>query len=366
MRALAKSWLVVAILASILVVACTQESPVSRQVVLVSLTHELIVPRFQLASREMGELRDALNNLCANPDGDTLDGARTAWREARAPWMRSQAMWFGPVMDRRSRILVDWSPIDPERIEKLLAERETVSASDAREFLASTQRGMGAVEYVIFGDDATVLKSLTPSDGIRCQYLTALGDVSAKEMATVMTEWAGDGISGGGYAAYLNGTGSISLLDQQAMDEVVRTSVFLTRSIADMRLGKALGADDGQPDLSAIPGGSGHNAVADLRNQVLGMQDMYLGAGGDSGLGVSALVSGVSKDADDRMREHFTAALAAIEELEEPWPTTLLDDPGPAHLAHQRLRELQRALNTEVVSLLGVTVGFADTDGDGG
>ena len=181
-----------------------------------------------------------------------------------------------------------------------------------------------------------------------------------------MIDWTGDSGAGSGYAAYLNGTGSVSLLDQQAVDEAVRTSVFLTRSIADMKLGKALGADGVKPDPAAIPGGDGHNAVADLRNQVLGMQDVYLGGEADSTLGVSALVRGVSEDADERMRGHFANALAAVDGLREPLQSTVMEDPDPARLAHQRLRELQVALNTEVVSLLGVTVGFSDTDGDAG
>ena len=353
------------LMVALLTMACASATPPSRQDVLASLTDDLIVPRFQAVAGEMGELRDALKGLCANPNAGTLGEARTAWREARAPWMRSQSMWFGPVMDRRSRILVDWSPVDPERIEATLAKRESVSANDVREFFGSTQRGLGAIEYVIFGD-ATVLSSLDNPNGIRCQYVTALGEVMADEASGVLADWTGDGSSGGGYAGYFKGTAGVALVDQQAIDEVVRTSVFLTRSIADMRLGKALGADGVRPDPSAIPGAGGENAVADLRNQVLGMQDTYLGAGTDGSLGISALVQGVSEEADERMRGHFTAALEAIDRLQEPLHTTLVSDPEPARLAHQRIQELQRALNTEVVSLLGVTVGFADTDGDAG
>ena len=358
--------LVATILALLAVAACSGDPPPSRQDVLTSLTDELIVPRFQSVASKMDDLKLALHNLCANPSAEALATARTAWREARAPWMRSQAAWFGPVMDRRSRILVDWSPIDKERIETMLAERESISASEVREFLASTQRGLGAIEYIVFAEDAAALASFANTRGIRCQYLTALGDVAAEETAAVLRDWAGTDSSGGGYAAYLNGTGSISLLDQQAVDELVRTSVFLTRSIADMRLGKALGADGGQPDPSAIPGGASNNAVADLRNQVLGMQDVYLGAETGGALGVSALVSGVSEEADGRMRSHFAGTLAAIDDLKEPSQSTVMDNPGPARAALQQVQELQRALNTEVVSLLGVTVGFADTDGDGG
>ena len=348
------------------IISCAQAAAASRPEVLASLSDDLIVPRYQTVAQEMDDLSVALVGLCANPGSETLDAARTAWREARAPWMRSQATWFGPVMDRRSRSLVDWSPVDPERIETTLAGRESISAGDVREFFGSTQRGLGSIEYIIFGEDATVLASLDDPGGIRCQYLTALGEVAADEMAGVLADWTGDGSPDGGYAGYFKGTASISLVEQQAVDEAVRTSVFITRSIADMELGKALGADGGEPDPSAILGAGGHNAVADLRNQVLGMQDVYLGAGAEGALGISGLVSGVSEEADQRMRGHFDAALSAVDGLQEPLQSTVATDPAPAHLAHQRIQELQRALNTEVVSLLGVTVGFADTDGDGG
>lgn len=354
------------LVAALLVMGCASAAPPSQRDVIASLTDDLIVPRFQAVAAGMGNLSAALDSLCANPNADTLDKARNSWREARAPWMRSQSMWFGPVMDRRSRILVDWSPIDPKRIEATLAKRESVSANDVREFFGSTQRGLGAIEYVIFGEDAKVLAALDDSTGIRCQYVTALGDVVADEISGVLEDWTGDGSSGGGYAGYFKGTASVALVEQQAIDEVVRTSVFITRSINDMRLGKALGADGGQADPSAIPGGGGHNAVTDLRNQVLGMQGTYLGPGTDGSLGISALVRGVSQEADERMRGHFTAALEAIDGLQEPLHATVVSDPEPARLAHRRMQELQRALNTEVVSLLGVTVGFADTDGDGG
>ena len=122
-------------------------------------------------------------------------------------------MWFGPVMERRSRTVVDWSPVDPERTEKLLAERESVTVGDVREFLASTQQGLGAIEHGLFGDEPAVLEQLSQRNGIGCRYLTGLGEVVADETANVLSDWTGDGTDGRSYAAYLNGTRNISLLD---------------------------------------------------------------------------------------------------------------------------------------------------------
>lgn len=338
----------------------------TRQEVLVRATDDLIVPRFREVAQKMSALKDSLHALCDSPSQERLDAAREAWREARVPWMRSQAMWFGPAMDRRSRSYVDWAPIEPERIENMLEKRDSVDALYLKEFLASTQRGLGSVEYVLFAGDAAVLDALGEPGSIRCQYLTALGDLAAEEMEGTLADWTGENAEGMAYAAYFNGTADDSLIGKSALNELVRTSVFMSRTIADMRLGKALGVDGVHADPTALLGGDGHSMVADMRNQVLGMRDVYFGGEADFGYGVSALTRGLSEETDERMRDAFENALQAIDGLEEPLRETIQSDPQPALEAHAALKHMQLTLSTDIVSLLDITVGFADTDGDGG
>ena len=349
-------------------VSCSGEEPVSRQEVLVSLTDDVIVPRYRVLSEKADALRSSLHSLCEQPTQERLEVARTAWRDTRSPWLRTQAAWFGPIMDRRSRSFVDWSPVEPERIEVMLAKRDSVTAYDVRELLASTQRGLGAIEYVIFEEDRVVLEKLGSSDSPRCQYISALGDVVAEETAAVLGDWIGNNPEGKAFAGFFNGSAENSLLAKSAVNDTVSNSIFLIRRLGDMGLGKALGVEDTEPDPSAIPGGAGHNRVADLKNQVLGMQDVYIGANDpDRGeLGVSALLRGVSEDADLRVRDAFTDTLSALDGLSEPLPETMRQNPEPAHAAYLSIKELEKVFNADIVSLLGVTVGFADTDGDGG
>ena len=213
----------------------------------------------------------------------------------------------------------------------------------------------------------TTRTSWTPlanPDSIRCQYLTALADIAAEETSAALADWTGDNPEGRAYATFFNGAADSSLIGKAAVDEAVRTSIFLSRIIVDMGLGKALGIDDSIPDMTGIPGGAAHNQVADIRNQVLGMRDIYVGAEG--GLGISGLVRGASDESDERVKTAFDAALSVVEGLSEPLPTTLYEDPDTARKAYDALKALQTTLSTDVVSVLGVTVGFADTDGDGG
>lgn len=361
-------WMISAtLLSALVIVGCTSGSSVSRQEVLVSLTDGIILPANQSVAEEMDGLRDAILTLCASPSPDSLSEAQSSWREARIAWMRSRAVGFGPAMDRRTRSYVDWWPVEPDRIEKTLASRDSVTVEYLSEFVSSTQRGLGAIEYLLFsGDD--VLDSLSASEQPRCEYLVSLSEIVAVETEGVVADWVGAGGETDGYVGEFTGRASSALLPLAAVSEAVRTTIFLLRSIADMQLGAALGMNDSEADLSAIRSGPGLNGVADLREQILGMQDVYIGASDAEGgmIGIGSLVSGVSSDADERVRESFDNAIASIETLEEPLHETVVDDRATVVRGYEDLKDLQRTLNTEVVSLLGITVGFADTDGDGG
>ena len=353
-------------LLALVLVACSSGPSVSRQDVLVSLADHVMVPAYQIADDDMNALRNNVRNLCNNPTPATLKQTQDSWRQAKSSWMRSRAMGFGPTMDRRTRSFVDWWPVEPERIENTIASRDTITPEYVREFLSSTQRGLGAIEYLLFDDNAVA--ALSDDEQPRCEYLVATAEVAADEMNGLVDDWVGAGGEADAYVGEFTGRASSALLPLAAVSETVRTTIFLLRSITDMQLGAALGMNDSEADPAAIRSGPGLSGVSDLREQVLGMQDIYLGASASDpeALGIGSLVSGVSEDADVRVRASFTNALDAIGTLEEPLHETIYSDRAAAVAVYEALKELQQTLNTEVVSLLGITVGFADTDGDGG
>ena len=346
-----------------LAIACNAggETP-DEQDVLVSLTDLIIVPGYESVVVETGELRTALDTLCANPGDGTLATAQQSWRDTRVPWMRSQATWMGPVMDRRSLGIMDWPLVEPERIESMLENSPATTPDDIRFTLSSTQRGMGTIEYLIFADDS--MEALSGQDSTRCDFLTSLGEVVAVEAAAVTEEWTAGIERDTPYKDYFTDRGSSSLLTGQAVAELVRTQVFLIRTIVDMRLASAMGLRENGPMLELLPGGKGEYALDDLRNQILGMRDMYVGHDSEEGYGISDIVRELSVETDDRLKQEFDAALAAIDGVDVPLRRALSERPEQVREVYDRLSDVQRTLGTEVVSLLGVSVGFSDTDGD--
>ena len=337
---------------AVMAVACGPGGP-DEAGVLVSITDDVMVPSYEALATETASLSNALDTLCAAPSEAALSDAQDAWRGAREAWARSEASGLGPVLDRRSTGVITWAIVQPERIDMLLASGSPVTADFVRNNISSTQRGLGGIEYVLFGEDAALA-----GDPARCAYLIAAGTVIADEAAALRDDWTAGGSP---YKDYFTGRADESLETSEAVAEVVRTQVFLIRTIVDMRLAGALGLR-GEADPTAIPGGAGLNAHADLRNQVLGMRDVYQGVG--EGHGISALIVPLSADADARVRSGFEASLAAIDAVDGTLREAAAAGSPQAVAVYGALMALQDTLSTEVVSLLGVSVGFSDADGD--
>ena len=330
----------------------------TRAEVIESLTARVILPGYKDAADSIAALKQSVDALCSAPSDAGLDAARDAWRDARQAWLRTESYRFGPVMDRRSISVVDWWPIDAEKIDRNLADDDEVTTERVTEFLPATQRGLSATEYLLFGAESSGLAD--GSDPRRCAYLQAVTTVVSDEVAGILTDWQGTTDSSG-YASYFDGTGSLALIDSDAEAEVVRSLVFQVRSIANMRLGAGLGIDQ-EVDASAIPTGGADHSREDLLSQLDGIASVYRGAEG--GMGVSARVSAMSAEIDARMLAAIEATIAAARNLDGSIIAQLEGNPAQVRAVYDNMKELQRVLNTEIVSLLGVSVGFSDTDGD--
>ncbi len=337
---------------------------VSRRDVLAELTDQVVIPRFEAAASWSAALDATAAALAAQPNAGNLEEAREAWRSAQGAWARTEAMWFGPVMDRRSESLISYWLNDPKEadnrypqpIEARLARSEAINAEAVVEVFASTERGLHAVEYLLFAADERVLSALAEPGSRYADYLLSLTEVIAEETAALRDAWREE------YGDQFAGRGERAIGESLALTELVRVSVFLTETVADMQLGDALGMRGGEPNPLAIPGGAAERALEDVRERVLGMQELYLGA--SDGLGVGDLIAALSEETDERMRAAFAAAVAAIDAIAPPLKSAAAEGATAVVEAREAIEHLQRVMNTEVVSLLGISVGFSDNDGD--
>jgi predicted lipoprotein len=265
-------------------------------------------------------------------------------------------------MMRRSWSTIDW-PVDGDEIDDLIADTSVTNLDAA--YLAdragADQRGLGAIEYLLSagagsgnsGDDAAVTALRDPR---RCGYLEGAARVIATEASLLVEDWTRAYRGGASYRDKLGDSANTGDLDS-----LVNDVIFLFEKMTGAELGRALGLT-GDADPTAIVEGPATLGTADAAARLAGLRDALVGAPGH-GDGLAPLLG---SDLTERLRGQFAAADAAIAPLPSSLRAAVVTDPDAVARLRDAVMALQVTVSTEVVSKLGVVLGFADADGDSG
>lgn len=327
--------------------------PPERPEVLGELADSAIVPAYDSAAREAAGLRAAVDDLCNDdaPAAEELSAAQEALAAARAAWLRTEAVWVGPVMQNRSWALVDW-PVDPEGVEAGIADPElSTDPADLATRVGADTRGLRTVEYLLGPEDARATTLQALAGARRCSYLLGVTEVLAGEVESVDDAWRGRGEPAGYPAAFVE--------NPDALDEVVNDLIDIIRQIVDAELGAALGTGESEADPAAVVDGPLQLGVSDLSDRLEGISAVLVGD--DDQPGLSSLLG---DDLSRRIRQQFDDAREAISSVRVPLSEAVVEDPEAVAEARDAIDDLRVTLGAEVVSRLGVTVGFSDADGD--
>lgn len=379
------------------VLAACGDSPPARQDVLSDLADEVIIPAYDNFLNASSNLAESVSDLCLLISSSETTGSDTAAESAlnsvhnaltasRADWSFSEAMWVGPVMERRSRAVIDWD-IDAEQIEARIADTSfALTADNLATRVGADERGLSAIEYVVgspSAPEAAIAKLANPR---YCEYLTAATQVVVAEAGLLVSDWTTSFEDGPPYRT------AFSDPDGSGIDDIVNGAFNLLRKTSDMELRPAANGD-----LDAVKEGPLGLGVTDIADHLAGIRAVLIGDtrqdgsnGGetqrsntqegnsqgdntregntqesstqeDEPKGLSELLG---DDITDRLIARLDAADAAVSAITHPLRVAAADNPNSLNEAYEALKDLQMTISTEVVSKLGVALGFSDTDGD--
>ena len=90
----------------------------SRRELLTSWGEGVLLPLYADFEARAGVLEQRNAELCTEPGEATLDGARDAWWDARAPFKQAEVFAFGPFKESPWRLgpTLDFWPARPDRL----------------------------------------------------------------------------------------------------------------------------------------------------------------------------------------------------------------------------------------------------------
>lgn len=340
-----------------------------RRVALKDATEQVILPTYQELTTRSDELASLLDELVSAPAEADLEGTRQAYLDVRVPLQEAGAFGFGPAVDLHSSAALDQSPLDAAKLEAELASDRELTAAALRK-LGANKRGLHAIEYLLFpaedGEREAALLADDESGQRRRQFASSAAQIVAASARELLQAWEPEN---GGFARRFSEPGasdSVSASVQAGLDTLLNETVVLTELVANVKLGKPLGADTGgKVDPAAQESELAGASVTDMLASLRGIRNVYFGSReGVAEPSLSTLVHAKNAAADLHARAALTDAEAALLAIPAPFTDALLDSPETVQAAYDSLKALKRVLATEVLSSLGASLKFSDNDGD--
>lgn len=314
----------------------------------------------QLAGRTLGLTKD-LANLCSHPSPTQLELTRQQFGKVVLAYSRIEFLRFGPfVEDSRAERLLFWPDrkgIALRQVQAILADYdETATALEDLRQKSIAVQGLGALEFVLFGERSETLGTIEAD--FRCRYAETIGqalNATAQELAQA---WAApDGIAlriaapKPDYDDYRS--------EREALEELVGAVAHGLEGIRDTKLLPFVGREGETPrPKSALFWRSGLTVPA-IRAGFEGLNDFM------TATGLSKTVGGVA-GLPMLMREGFAASLEAAGKVTLP-VAEALEDPAQKAALNEMVAassKLQTLIGEDLSTALRLSVGFSSLDGD--
>ncbi|BAB51964.1 imelysin family protein [Mesorhizobium japonicum] len=307
-------------------------------------------------------LTRAMHTLCKAPSQGELDAARAEFSATVYAWSSAEIIGFGPIKEnnRLERILYwpDRKSIGLKQVQAALADKDP-TASDPAQLAGKSvaMQGLGALEFVLFGDGADALAG--KDDPYRCAYGAAVAGNIETMAGDVSAAWN----KPDGFAALWANPGPQNALyrdGNEAVTELVGVFINELEMVRDVRLKGFLGGKaDADKPKQAIYWRSQNTANA-LAGNLSGVDALFQ---------ASKLGDALPPDARwmaESIHIQLVNGVATARSIQGPIDKTLADPALREKLEHFALitSSLSTLIGTRLTAEFSLTAGFSSLDGD--
>lgn len=365
-----------------------------RQQVLSDISEDVILATYTDFAQDARALETAVAAWKQSGSAADRASAQGAWRDAIRTWQRAEVYQVGPTGLMSQTLggeamrddVYSWPLLNTCRIDREIVEQDYQDAAAFAESELINVRGLGAMEYLLFREDADndCAPTVTPnSDGAwssldqaqidtrRAAYAHALSTNLIIQADVIVDAWSADD---GGFVTNFTAIGdgdSIYPSTQEALNAIFDAVFYVEKETKDMKLGVPSGSrmcsQDICPDDLELPWSefSKEAAIANIR----AFEAVYLGNQPDAaeeGRGFDdMLIAAEAEDLDMQIKTAIAEAIAALEAVNGSLKLALQEDPQSVVNAYDKAKALGDLVKTQLVSVLDLEIPMrAEGDND--
>jgi putative iron-regulated protein len=315
------------------------------QTVLTDFTNNVALYSYLNLSVRATNLNTALQNLNSNTTDINIEIARQSWKDMRTVWEQSESFLFGPVEDNDYDPNMDTWPTDYVQMDSLLASSNDLSMSSVQNLTLSL-RGYHPIEYIIFGDHG----SRTAADITNRQklYMMSLSADLTKTCNDLYLSWSSAPVN---FAQEVinAGKGSTKYTKRQEVYmAMVGALIGICEEVGEGKMKEPYEAKD--PALVESPYSG--NSTIDFKNNIIGIQNVYLGVNG--GKGLKDLVAVKNKALDNKLQSEITAGINSFDNIPGYYEEAILTNDGRIKIQQtmSALATLKETLEEELIPFI--------------
>jgi putative iron-regulated protein len=316
--------------------------------------NKVALPQYDSLVAAATALNADIDTLANNPTTGNLAIAQTDWRTIRTVWERCEGFLIGPVEANDYDPNSDTWPTDYHQMDSLLASGNTLTIADVQA-LPQTLRGYHPIEYLIFGVGGTRVPA--ELDARKKAYLVSLAsDLLNNDVKPLLASW-NSAPANYAHAIISAGPGNdvyssrlAFFLDVSGDNGMAGICNEVGEQDADGKIYNPYINKDSTLTESPYSG----NSLADFRNNIIGLQQVYMGLNGSKGL--KDLVAAKNTSLDNQIQTAITAAVNSFSNISgsnnERFEEAILDRRTQIAATMAQLNSLQSLLENDLTTFI--------------
>ncbi len=312
-----------------------------KQQALTDFTNKVALPGYKDLDDASQNLYTALADLNTNATEANLATARTSWKNMRTVWERCEGFLFGPVEDNDYDPNMDTWPTDYVQMDSLLNSSNALEVSDVQNATLSL-RGYHPIEYIIFGNHGD--RTAASITARQKKYMLSLATDLRSTCHALYASWTEAPVN---FAQEVLKAGSGSTKyakKQEAYLAIVESMIAICEEVGEGKMKEPFDAQD--PNIVESPYSG--NSTADFKNNIIGLQNVYLGKYKEDGTGINDVVGNKNTALDNKLQTQMTAAINSFDNITQPYESAIISQRVQAQNTMAALGTLKETLENEL------------------
>ena len=314
---------------------------------LTNLTTNVILAIYADLAGKSGTLLSEVEKLQIDPTAVNLNNARGAWRDARAPWEKSEGFLFGPVDTKGIDPAIDDWPVNVIDLDGVLASNDELNEPFI-ELLETGLKGFHTIEYLLWNTDGS--KEIGDFTTRELEYLVATVANLKIKTGILSDSWAVGGEDYGSNLINAGEAGSLFISQKAALQQLLEGIIAIADEVGSGKIAGPLG------DISPVPveeeSRFSHNSKNDFANNIRSISNVYNGSYNIGSGGLSDIIKAENVTIDQNVLVAITDAINAIENIQGNFSDAIFDNRTDVENAKNKVLALKQILEQDVTPII--------------